>query len=193
MLRSEVVLLVPGAPIALSECIANSSACTDRLWDKLCRSPSAFGRLVSIAEMWNSQNGRYESPLCSEYGSVLVDLGLREIHREIFVTWLSFRLQQQERDLTVWLASLNHGVADGIHALQAMSKRLTGLLPLDHIEPERLLFLQNFQLVSTMVRWGDVEDGIRFSPGSDEGSGQKQPTLASRARAWFRPHSAPLH
>jgi hypothetical protein len=188
MLISDAVLVVPGAPIAPSECIAIPSACTDRLWNALCRSPSAFGRLVSVAEMWNCENDRYESPLCSEYGSALVDRALREIHREIFVTWLSFRLQQQERDITVWLASLNHGVAHGIHALQAMSKRLAGLLPLDHIEPERLLFLQNFQLVSTMVRWADVEDGIGFSPGSDDGLGHKQPTLASRARAWFRPN-----
>ena len=164
----------------------SSSACRERLWDKLCHSPSALGRLVSIAEMWNPAKGKYESPLCSVFGPDLVDQALREMHREVFVTWLSFRLQQQERDLTVWLASLNRGVAAGNHALQTMSKRLPTLLPPDHIEPERLLFLQSFQLVASMVRWTDVEDGIWFWPDIDEGKEEKKPTLASRARAWLR-------
>jgi hypothetical protein len=190
MLRSEANLFLPEAQIALSERSANSSECTERLWDKLCLNPSVFGRLVSIAEMWNSANGRYESPLGSVFSPDQVDRILTEMHREVFSTWLSFRLQQEERDLSVWLASVSHGVADGIQALQAMSKRLTTLLPRDHIEAERQLFFQNFQLVSTMVRWADVEAGIWFWPDLDERTEEKIPTLVGRVRSWFSSRSS---
>lgn len=190
MVRSEANLLLPDPRLDRSEQSARPSECTERLWDTLCRNPSVFGRLVSVAEMRNSESGRYESPLCRAYGSDTVDRTLREMHREVFSTWLSFRVQQQERDLTVWLASLNPGVAEGLQLLQAMSKRLPTLLPPQHVEPERQLFFQDFQLVSTMVRWADVEAGILFPPGSDEGPKEVNTTLVSRVRSWFRSHSS---
>jgi hypothetical protein len=190
MLRSEANLLLPDTRHDHSVQNARPSECSERLWDVLCRNPSVFGRLVSVAEMRNSESGRYESPLCRAYGSDTVDRALREMHREVFSTWLSFRIQQQERDLTVWLASLNPGVAEGLQLIQTTSKRLHMLLPPQHVEPERQLFFQDFQLVSTMVRWADIEAGILFWPGSDEGTKEETPTLVSRVRSWFRSHSS---
>jgi|ERR1700722_20366174 hypothetical protein len=190
MLRSEANLFTPETQIAHSGYVERPSACTERLWDKLCRNPSVFGRLVSIAEMWNPESGRYQSPLCKEFGPDLIDRTLREIHREVFGTWLGFRLQQQERDLTVWLASVSHGVAEGIQALQAISKRLSTMLPAHHVDAERQLFFQDFELVSTMVRWADVEAGILFWPATDEAAVEQTPTLVGRVRAWFKSHSS---
>src|SRR5271165_10441 len=87
-------------PIAFGARSADAAACRERLWDKLCRSPSIFGRLVSIAESRCGETGRYEYPLC-EFDAALVDSTLLGMHQEVFETWLNFRLQQQERDLSV--------------------------------------------------------------------------------------------
>jgi len=108
------------------------------------------------------------------------------MHREVFSTWLSFRVQQQQRDLTVWLAALNTGVAEGLQLINSIQKRLHSLLPPQHVEPERELFFQDFQLVAAMVRWTDVEAGILFWPGSDEAPKEQTPTLVGRVRSWFR-------
>jgi hypothetical protein len=170
----------------LSGGAATSSACTDRLWDSLCGIPSVFGRLVAIAEMRNSSSGRYESPMCSLFGAEAVDRALREMHREIFGIWMGFRIQQQQRDLTIWLASLNLGVAEGLQVLQARSKRLDALLPPNYAEPERELFFQEFQLVSTMVRWADVEAGMWFWPDMTPGGDEETAKTESGLCGWFK-------
>jgi hypothetical protein len=187
MLRTQSGPLIADVAVALSGRVASYSNCTERLWDKLSRNPSVFGRLLSIAEMWNAEKSRYESPLSVEFGQELVDRAVREIHQEVFGTWLNFRLQQQERDLTVWLASLNHNVANGLQTLQAVSKRLDRLLPPHHTEAESQLFVQDFQLVSTMVRWTDVEAGLWCWPAIiDEHPKAENPTIGGRMRAWVK-------
>jgi len=186
MLTSEAAPNLPEMQVAPSGRMANASACEDRLWEQLSRNTSVFGRLVAIAEMGNRESRRYECPLGPEFAPDLVDRTLREMHREVFGMWLGFRLQQQQRDLTVWLASLSHGVAEGLQNLQAISKRLSTLLPPHHVESERQLFFQDFQLVSTTIRWADVEAGIWFWPETEESAETEKPSILGRVRGWFK-------
>lgn len=83
----------------------------------------------------------------------MVDSTLREMHWEVFRVWLGFRLQQQERDLSVWLVSLGRSQVERFQLLHGMSRRLGALIPHEHLPPEGQLFINDFRLVVALLGW----------------------------------------
>src|SRR5579871_5101377 len=115
--------------------------CRERLWDVIFRSPSVFGRLTAVSELHSPATGRYEHAHAAEYGVEAVDHALRRMHREVFTEWLCFGLEQQEKDLRVWLSWLDGGREESSRLLRRMKGRLNSLLPRERVlEHERLLF-----------------------------------------------------
>ena len=71
-----------------------------------------------------------------------MDAKLRRMHREVFATWLQLNLQEQERDLLIWLSWLGLGPQERATLLHVVAERLDSLLPPQHIEVEGQLFVQ---------------------------------------------------
>ena len=81
---------------------------TQEIWARtLARIPTTIGRLVYLASLRDDTTGLYRDPgldgQCSEAEAGLV---LRVLHEEVFQTWLSFSLQDQNEDLEQYLQSL---------------------------------------------------------------------------------------
>jgi len=78
------------------------------LWrNTLLQIPSVFGRLVYVSSLRNPNNGRYEHHgLALIFGADDANKALKKSHRQIFDEWLTFNLEQQTRDLEIYLASL---------------------------------------------------------------------------------------
>ena len=134
----------------------NAAPCREGLSDALFRSPAIFGRLVAISELRDKTNGVYNHPLASVFGVPLVDWTLHCLHREIFVRWLNYNLEQQEKDLLVWLRWLGGNEEETTRLLQAIERRRYELLPAQHLEPEAALFLDDISIVLVLVRQSEV-------------------------------------
>jgi hypothetical protein len=169
------------------------SDCRERLWDKLCRSPSIFGRLVAISGLWNDTDGHYEYPQCRDFGAAVVDRTLREIHLEAFTYWLGFRLAQQERDLSVWLAWTGRSEEEGARILESMTDRLSALVPPQHLEHERQLFLHDLHIVLARLRWAQVDTGERVWPRAGKDDDGWLSTVSVRFRGYFKSSASQPH
>lgn len=127
-----------------------TAACRERLEDAVLRIPSAFGRLCAIAEL-RSSSGVYRHPLADEFGQAVVDHTLREMHRKAFADWIGLRLQQQERDLSLWLVSLGQSSETRCEFLAGIVRRLVDLIPPQHLEFEEHLFRSDFPVTAWLV------------------------------------------
>lgn len=78
------------------------------LWrNTLSQIPSVFGRLVYVSSLRNANNGRYEHHgLALLFGEDDANKALRKSHAELFAEWLTFSLEQQKRDLELYLSGL---------------------------------------------------------------------------------------
>jgi hypothetical protein len=119
--------------------------------EQVFQSPALFGRLFAAAELHNPVSGRYEHYLCQD----LPDNGdsiLRQMHGELFAEWLNFRLEQQEKDIRLWLRWLGHTPEEGAGLLKRVEKRASSLIPQQYRrEPERMLFLSDLRLVVSLI------------------------------------------
>src|ERR1051326_3782449 len=65
---------------------------------------SFFTQLVYLSCRWRRNTGWYEHRLAEQlYGSRKTDQVLRALHREVFQTWLSLNLEQQNTYLALYL------------------------------------------------------------------------------------------
>jgi hypothetical protein len=129
-----------------------SVAQVEHIWNTVFRSPSIFGRLLAVSDLHNPSTGRYEHPqLAVKYDADAVGYALRQMHLEIFRDWLSFRLQQQQRDLSVWLSSLGRGRGEGSQLLYGVHRRLRALVPSEVPEHEQVLFFNDFETVRCLA------------------------------------------
>jgi|SRR5271165_4594894 len=78
------------------------------LWrNTLSQIPSVFGRLVYVSSLRNPNNGRYEHHgLALIFGAEDANKALKKSHLQIFDEWLTFNLEQQTRDLEIYLDGL---------------------------------------------------------------------------------------
>ncbi len=150
-----------------------TAECGDRLADLVFRSPSIFGRLWAIAELRNEATGHYSHALAGEFGPAAVDGALRSLHREAFTSWLTLNLEQQERDVLIWLRWLGRNEKETAQVLSDIPRRQHQLIPAQHSEPERMLFLNDLSLALSLVRgsegirqrcWGAVHRRILATP-----------------------------
>jgi hypothetical protein len=125
--------------------------CHKRLGAAVFRMPSVFGRLVAVSELRSRTTGRYQHQLACEFGEPLVDATLQRMHREVFATWLQLKVQEQERDLLIWLSWLDLGPQERAKLLHVVAEGLDSLLPPQYIEVERRLFVSDLHLVLSLI------------------------------------------
>ena len=122
----------------------------ERLWDAVFRSPSVLGRLIAVAELRDAGTGMYKHALAVEWGTGPVDQTLRRMHFQTFRSWLVLRLEQQECDISVWLAWMERNRADGAVRLRELARCPELLLPGRCLDMERELFLSDFGLAVSL-------------------------------------------
>ena len=119
--------------------------------EQVFQSPALFGRLLAAAALHNPVNWGYEHHLCHH----LPDGGdsiLRQMHGELFAEWLKFSLEQQEKDIRLWLRWLGRTPEKGADLLERAEKRASSLIPRQYRrEPERMLFLSDLRLVVGLI------------------------------------------
>ncbi len=121
------------------------------LWDAVFQGTSVFGRLVAVSALRQLDTGRYDHPLAAQYGADAVDQVLRDMHRQVFQSWLVLRLQLQECDISVWLAWMERNNRDGAAQLSDIMRHPEDLLPAQRMEMERQLFLGDLRLVVSLM------------------------------------------
>ena len=119
--------------------------------EQVFQSPALFGRLLAAAELHNPVSWRYEHYLCQDFPDG-GDSILRQMHGELFAEWLNFGLEQQEKDIRLWLRWLGRTPEDGADLLNRVEKRASSLIPQQYRrEPERTLFLSDLRLVVGLI------------------------------------------
>jgi hypothetical protein len=116
--------------------------------DELSRNPSVLGRLVTVASMRNEQSGSYRHKLAANFGTEEMDRTLQRLHQEVFVTWLSLPLRQQQADVTIYLGGL--GIKAEWFDFRKMGK---SCLPPTATLPERDLFLLDLDVIQGLLRY----------------------------------------
>lgn len=116
-------------------------------YEAVQKTPSIFGRLISIADCWNPQTGRYERGLPDSHRNEEMDKALARWHHAFFVEWLSSSLAEKERDVVIYWAN-----ADSVRK-QGKKLREVGeaaIPPLVRSE-ERALFLQDLAFIQALL------------------------------------------
>jgi hypothetical protein len=134
---------------------------SDELRDLVCGNPSLFGRLVAVSTL------RDISPegLTARYAPSEIQQTLRELHLDIFVSWLNLSLKQQKADLAIYLARIG---ARPI-ALSGLLARIQTLVPPDADQSQRNLFLEDMAVAYALFcpEW-DREPAVA-APSAGEG------------------------
>ena len=138
----------PEARIPYAESRHNQTELREAVTDELSRNPSVLGRLVAIASMRDELNGTYHHKLAANFGSEETDRTLQRLHQDIFVTWLSLPLRQQQADVTIYLGAL--GIKAEWFDFRKMGK---SCLPPSATLPERDLFLLDLDLIQGLLRY----------------------------------------
>ncbi len=122
----------------------------DELYD-LLQSPSLFGRMLLIAAFRSASTGRYEAgPAVRSFTPELHD-ALRELHLEIFHSWLTLSLERQHADIKIYL---NLGEVSGRSAkVKQLLAQGEKSIPADVLEPEQQLFLQDLKVVQALLSY----------------------------------------
>jgi hypothetical protein len=119
--------------------------------EQVFQSPALYGRLLAAAALHNPVSWRYEHHLC-QYLPDGGDSILRQMHGELLAEWLKFSLQQQEKDIRLWLRWLDRTPEEGTDLLKRAEKRANSLIPRQYRrEPERMLFLSDLRLVVGLI------------------------------------------
>ena len=135
-------------PIPKVEPSVSSPEAREAVADDLSRHPSVLARLVALATLWDEESGTYRHKLAAHYGTEEMDRTLRRLHQEVFVTWLSLPLRQQQADVTIYLSSL--GIKAEWFDFRKMGK---SCLPQTATLPERDLFLLDLDLIQGLMRY----------------------------------------
>jgi len=137
-----------GIPIPKPEPSLTSNEAREAISDELSRHPSVLARLVALASFWDEETGAYRHKLAAHYGTEEMDRTLRRLHQEVFVTWLSLPLRQQQADVNIYLGAL--GIKAEWFDFRKMGK---SCLPQTATLPERDLFLLDLDLIQGLMRY----------------------------------------
>lgn len=125
--------------------------------------PSTFGRLAFLAGLKNSETGRYTHyQLTAAFGADEADKVIRRTHLETFAEWLSFRLERQQTDLNIFMASVD-GHRRQILAACAVLAPHVWCIPDGVAEHERRLYLADLEAILEPLY---TEYGLMASPKS---------------------------
>lgn len=130
----------------------------------LSQIPSVFGRLVYLAALRNPNSGRYDHHgLALVFGPDDANRALKKSHKQTFAEWLSFNLEQQMADLTLYMSDLPE---DKKTVLQAWTKLkpYKNVLPSNAKTVDRRLYLSEMETMLELLRGASGVDG--FGPDS---------------------------
>jgi hypothetical protein len=135
----------------MSELDTGSDERRKDIQEQVFQSPALFGRLLAAAALHNPVSCRYEHHLC-QYLPDGGDSILRQMHGELFAEWLKSTLEQQDKDIRLWLRWLGRTREEGTDLLKRTEERANSLIPRQYRhEPERMLFLSDLRLVVQLI------------------------------------------
>jgi hypothetical protein len=128
---------------------------SDALWIRdFSKIDTLYGKLVFLAGLRNSDNGRYE-----HYGvapgtpsSVVVSRNLKRIHETIFRDWVLLPLERKKADIELYIASVDQ---DDRRLLVEAWLRLTpykNLVPAAVQGPERQRHFSDFEAILGLLK-----------------------------------------
>ncbi len=113
---------------------------------------TVFGRLVYLSGLRDSNTGRYEHHgLALVFGDNEADRALRDSHLNTFTEWLSFNLEKQKADLDLYLSHLTARKRTAVETWLRL-KPYRNLIPTRSTEPERMLYLTDFEALLELLR-----------------------------------------
>lgn len=125
----------------------------DDVWERtLGQIPTAFGKLVYLASLLNSNSGCYQHfGLAQLYGADEADRVLKASHEEVFADWLNFGLEQQKGDLEGYLESVADDNRTILEAWSSLSP-YRSLPPAAAGDAERHLYFTDLEVILELMR-----------------------------------------
>jgi len=128
---------------------ASVQSCADHWGDKLAHIPTAFGTLAYVTSFRNRTSGGYfEVASVREYGEAETSRALSRLHNQSFREWLNLNLEQQCRDLALYIAATEGGVTRLRMDLPELSRQM---VPSDASPSESQLFAEDLMTVMENV------------------------------------------
>jgi hypothetical protein len=127
-------------------------ALTQEVWARaLAGIPTTLGRLVHLASLRDASTGFYrDSRLVGHANAAERDLLLRQIHEEVFATWLSFSLEDQREELEQYLKTLKKQ-GSGKLATWLTTAPYLKLMPASAEAAERELYRSDLEIVLELL------------------------------------------
>jgi len=114
--------------------------------------PTAFGRLVYLASLRNTNTGCYQHfGLAQLYGADEADRVLRSSHENVFGEWLNFDLEAQKSDLAAYLRGVGDDRSTVLDAWASLSPH-KALTPAAAGDAERFLYSSDLEIILEVLR-----------------------------------------
>jgi hypothetical protein len=128
---------------------------SDALWIRdLSQIETSYGRLVYLAGLRNSDNGRYE-----HYGaspgtpsSLIASRNLKRIHETIFREWVGFSLERKKADIELYIASVDLGDRRLLVDAWLRMTPYKNLVPASVQGPERQRHISDFEAILGLLK-----------------------------------------
>ncbi len=128
---------------------------TETLWARdLAQIESSYGKLVYLAGLRNSDNGRYEhyASIVTYSGALVTSRALKRIHEAIFREWVTYPLERKKADIEIYIAGI-----DQVNKTELLDAwlRLTpykNLVPASIQGPEREKHISDFEAILGLLK-----------------------------------------
>jgi len=126
-----------------------------KIWNRhMWPLPTTLRRLIYLALLRDDNTGHYHSLEVARLGSEgIADLILREIHGDVFETWLSLPLEQQHDELTEYLGALTRERASDLEAWLTLAP-YGRLIPTQAEAAESELFRSDLRILLELLNEG---------------------------------------
>jgi hypothetical protein len=135
--------------------IATETDGSDALWIRdLSRIETFYGRLVYLAGLRNSDNGRYEHYGCSPGTptSLMVSRNLKRIHETIFRDWIGLSLERKKADIELYIVTLDQGDRRLLVDCWLRLEPYKNLVPASFQGPERQRHISDFEAILGLLK-----------------------------------------
>ena len=106
--------------------------------------PSAFGKLVYLANLRNTETGSYDHyGLAVVFGEQDAEQALKHSHQQLFQEWLARGMKEQKRDLDLYLSSQDEWFK---------RTEFTELLPQTCRAPEKQMFTEDLKQLLQIIK-----------------------------------------
>jgi hypothetical protein len=128
------------------------------LWNRtLVQIPSVFGRLVYLASLRDQNSGQYQHfGFSQRFSEREADKTISRSHKNVFLDWLCFSLEQQRMDLESYLDSVGRDRRIIIEKWREWPPYMNWIPPQSR-PADRELFMSDLEIVLELIR--DSDDG----------------------------------